>query len=105
MPQICIYRMKKGKNGASPIFKRSDGRGNCKMGPAATAKWGLAPFSQTVMNRFCCHCEERSDVAIPYNKLSLLEAQKIPSLCSGQMWQYLKKRNRDEHREVIEYAV
>jgi hypothetical protein len=57
-----------------PIFKRSDGRGSCKMGP------GTIFFT-------------------------LRGAKKIPSLCSGQMWQSLKKRKRDEHREVIEYAV
>lgn len=44
-----------------PIFKRSDGRGNCKMGP------GTIFYEAT--------------------------------------WQSLKKRKKDEHREVIEYAV
>ncbi len=49
-----------------PIFKRSDGRGNCKMGPGTIF---------TVIAR------------------------------SEATWQSLKKRKRDEHREVIEYAV
>ncbi len=45
------------KNGARPHFQ--------------TERWtrqlqnGAWPhFHGTVMNRFCCHCEERSDVAI-----------------------------------------
>ena len=49
--------MKKDKNGARPHFQ--------------TERWtrqlqnGAWPhFHGTVMNRFCCHCEERSDVAI-----------------------------------------
>jgi len=95
------------KNGARPHFHPFSqtvmNRFCCHWKNGAREKWGQAPFSQ--MNRFCCHCEERSDVAIPYNKLSLLETQKIPSLCSGQAWQSLKKRKKDEYQEVIEYAV